>query len=308
MAEVFGIDVSHHNGRIDWEAVSRDNKKFAIFKCQYEAQSHRIDETFEYNYSEAGRYGLARGVYIYIARASMEDPTADANALLGHLKGRTLEYGIWLDLEDASVRPKGKQYIRDLAYLYADIFQRAGYFVGIYCNRDWYINVIHQDLKDSFDFWIARYPRNDRGAYNAQSSLKPSYQTAVAWQYSSKGNVAGIKTRCDLDVDYDGVVKLIASAPTKKSVDEIAREVICGRWGSGATRKKLLTSAGYDYRKVQDRVNEILKQSIDEVAREVIAGKWGTAKTNPTREQMLKMAGFDYKKVQERVNEMLKGR
>ena len=67
MGEVFGIDVSHHNGRIDWESVARDDKKFAILKCQYEAQSHRIDEYFEYNYAEAGKYGLARGVYIYIA-------------------------------------------------------------------------------------------------------------------------------------------------------------------------------------------------------------------------------------------------
>ena len=212
MSEVFGIDVSHHQGRIDWQQVSRDNKKFAILKCQYEAQSHRIDDYFEYNYSEAGKYGLARGVYIYIARASMADPEADANALLGHLKGRKLEYGIWLDLEDKTVEAKGKGYIRELAYKYADIFMKAGYFVGIYCNRDWYIRLIHDNLKRDFDFWIARYPRNDYGVYNATSSLKPSATMAVAWQYSSKGNVAGITTRCDLDVDFDGVIELIVRA------------------------------------------------------------------------------------------------
>ena len=58
MHEVFGIDVSHHNGKIDWGAVRRDGKEFAILKCQYEAQSHRIDEFFEYNYAEAGKYGI----------------------------------------------------------------------------------------------------------------------------------------------------------------------------------------------------------------------------------------------------------
>lgn len=212
MSEVLGIDVSHHNGQIDWEQVARDNKKFAILKCQYEAQSHRIDEYFEYNYTEAGKNGLARGVYIYIARASMADPVRDAQCLLNHLKGRKLEYGIWLDLEDKSLRAMGKGYIRDLAYKYADIFMKAGYYVGIYCNRDWYINLIHDDLKQDFDFWIARYPKNDTGVYNKQSSLKPNANIAVAWQYSSKGNVAGIKTRCDLNVDYDGIVSLIASS------------------------------------------------------------------------------------------------
>lgn len=210
MSEVLGIDVSHHNGSIDWQQVSRDGKKFAILKCQYEAQSHRIDEFFEYNYAEAGKYGIARGVYIYIARASMENPQADAEALLSHLKGRPLEYGIWLDLEDKSLEGKGKAFIRDLAFLYSDIFMKAGYYVGIYCNRDWYTRLIHDDLKQDFDFWIARYPSNDNGRYNPNSSLKPSHY-AVAWQYSSKGNVAGIKTRCDLNVDFDGIIKLMAS-------------------------------------------------------------------------------------------------
>lgn len=261
MGEVLGIDVSHHNGCIDWEHVALNDKKFAVMKCQYEAQSHRIDETFEYNYTEAGKHGIARGVYIYIARASMADPILDANSLLGHLKGRKLEYGIWLDLEDNSLSAKGKAYIRNLAYQYADIFRKAGYYVGIYCNRDWYINLIHDDLKRDFDFWIARYPKNDTGIYNRQSSLKPSIQMAVAWQYSSKGNVPGIKTHVDLNVDYDGVVSLIAQSPVKKSVDEIAMEVLDGKWGSGQTRKKMLTLAGYDYAKVQSKVNFMLRNA-----------------------------------------------
>lgn len=260
MKEVFGIDVSHHNGKINWEQVSHDNKKFAILKCQYEAQSHRIDEFFEYNYAEAGKYGLARGVYIYIARASMADPVADAESLLKHLKGRKLEYGIWLDLEDKTVDVKGKSYIRDLAFKYADIFQKAGYYVGIYCNRDWYIRLIHNDLKESFDFWIARYPKDDTGIYKSNSSLKPSYNMAVAWQYSSKGNVAGVKTRCDLNVDFDGVVNLIASAPNRKTIEELAKEVLEDKWGIGAERKRRLIMAGYDWAKVQARVNEMKKK------------------------------------------------
>ena len=210
--EVQGIDVSHYQGRIDWKKVADSGVKFAIFKCQYEAQSHRIDETFEYNYEEAGKADIARGVYIYIARASMADPELDANSLLRHLKGRKLEYGIWLDLEDKTVEAKGKAYIRDLAFKYADIFMKAGYFVGIYCNRDWYIRLIHQDLKDTFDFWIARYPKNDYGIYNQHSTLKPSPSMAVAWQYSSKGNVPGINAKVDLDVDYDGIVNLVRNS------------------------------------------------------------------------------------------------
>lgn len=247
MNEVFGIDVSHHNGHINWEQVSRDGKKFAIMKCQYEAQSHRIDECFEYNYSEAGKYGIARGVYIYIARASMEDPEGDARALLNHLRGRKLEYGIWLDLEDKSVDVMGMGYIRDLAFKYADIFKKSGYYVGIYCNKDWYGRLIHEDLKRGFDFWIARYPKNDTGTYNKTSSLKPSTQWAVAWQYSSKGNVAGIQTRCDLDVDFDGMVYLSASPP-KDLTDKNTYPV--------PTRTLRITCKGTDVKWLQFELNK----------------------------------------------------
>lgn len=81
MAELQGVDVSHYQKRIDWAKVAKAGKKFAILKCQYEAQSHRIDETFEYNYEQAGKYGLARGVYIFIASASMADMEGDAKSL-----------------------------------------------------------------------------------------------------------------------------------------------------------------------------------------------------------------------------------
>ena len=154
MSEIFGIDVSHYQGQIDWSKVAASEKKFAIIKAMYEAQSHRKDEFFEANYRGAGDYGIDRGVYIFIASASIADPVGDAKALLRHLDGRELEYGIWLDLESNVLREKGKEFIRNLCYIYAYHFTMAGYFCGIYCNRDWFLNVIHDDLKNDFDFWI----------------------------------------------------------------------------------------------------------------------------------------------------------
>ena len=132
--------------------------------------------------------------------------------------------------------------------------------MGIYCNRDWYMNVIHDDLKANYDFWIARYPSNDRGVYNPNSSLKPNPKMAVAWQYSSKGHVNGISGNVDLDVDYDGIINL--TAPDRKTNAEIALEVLAGKWGtktSRPSRKQLLTAAGYDYEAVQYIVNKLKK-------------------------------------------------
>lgn len=104
-------------------------------------------------------------------------------------------------------------------------------------------------------------------------------------------------------------------APTpspKKSNTEIAKEVIQGKWGNGAERKKRLEDAGYDYAAVQKEVERLLaeqkkpaKKSVDEVAREVIAGKWGNG---AKRVYNLTKAGYNYAAVQKRVNEILQGK
>lgn len=262
MAEVFGIDVSHHNGKIDWPLVAASGKKFAIMKAQYEAKSHRIDETFEYNYAEAGKVNIARGVYIYIARDSIANPVADVNALLDKLNGRRLEYGIWLDLEDKNLRAIGRSAITRIVYIYANLFRAKGYYVGIYCNYDWYYHVLERSrLVQDFDFWIARYPKADDGVYKPTSSLS-SKSYSVAWQYSSKGQVPGVPTRCDLDVDFDGCVNLLNEGDANKSLRQVALEVIDGKWGTAntnPTRKELLTAAGYRYDEVQKVVNQLMR-------------------------------------------------
>lgn len=98
-------------------------------------------------------------------------------------------------------------------------------------------------------------------------------------------------------------------APSKKSVDELAREVIRGEWGNGADRKNRLTKAGYNYNAIQSCVNQLLgntpqpaKLSIDELARQVIRGEWGNGHE---RKERLTEAGYDYDRVQARVNEIL---
>ena len=114
--------------------------------------------------------------------------------------------------------------------------------------------------------------------------------------------------------------RLSGKAPAKKpaatkSLDDIAKEVIAGKWGNGTDRKKKLQTAGYNADAVQDRVNALLngqkaekpskpKKSIDTIAKEVIAGKWGNG---ADRKKKLKAEGYDPEAVQDKVNELLAG-
>ena len=92
------------------------------------------------------------------------------------------------------------------------------------------------------------------------------------------------------------------STPTK-SVAEVAKEVLAGKWGNGTARKTALENAGYNYSEVQNKVNELCGQkSVTEVAKEVIQGKWGNG---ADRKNRLESAGYNYSSVQAEVNRLL---
>ena len=98
---------------------------------------------------------------------------------------------------------------------------------------------------------------------------------------------------------------------TKKSIEEIAKEVYLGEWGNGKERQSALENAGYNYQEVQDAVNALVNgsitipsKSVQDVAKEVINGHWGN---NPDRQKKLEAAGYNYQEVQNAVNSILKG-
>ena len=140
---------------------------------------------------------------------------------------------------------------------------------------------------------------------NGKGSKKTNYKGTI-----TKVNAKGTKP---YHIDTIGWVAesdiTKETTSTKKSIDEITKEVINGKWGNGEERKTKLTNAGYNYDEVQAKVNEILygtpktTKSIDEVAREVIQGKWGNY---PERKTKLEKAGYNYREVQDRVNQLLK--
>lgn len=122
---------------------------------------------------------------------------------------------------------------------------------------------------------------------------------------SDSGQAAYAKAVAEGLVEFLGLKKKTVTIP-KKSIEVIAKEVIQGKWGNGVDRKNKLTKAGYNYDKVQAKVDELLappKKSNTEIAKEVIAGKWGNGNT---RIKKLKAAGYDPDTIQAIVNKLLK--
>lgn len=175
--------------------------------------------------------------------------------------------------------------------------------------------------KAGYGLWVAQYPDNEQTGYQERPWNEGAYNCIIR-QYTSVGRLSGYSGDLDLNKAYISAVswnklagrKAIAvlAKPTaaKKSINTLAKEVLAGKWGNGEDRKTRLTKAGYDYNKVQARVNKLVKASqlsedkiINAVAHEVISGKYGN---EPERSEKLKAAGYDPEIIQKRVNFLLK--
>ena len=193
--EIRGIDVSAWQGKIDWKTVADYGMGFAILRIT--EAGNVIDNYFEQNFSECRKYNIPVGAYKYSYAMTVAEIQSEAKKVVEVLNGRKLQYPVWLDLEWNNQRSLGAEQIHKLAEAFEKIITAAGYKFGIYCNVDWYLNVICSHLK-KYDFWIACYPESDNGTL--QERLRPDF--GVGWQYSSKAKIPGISGTVDRNVFY----------------------------------------------------------------------------------------------------------
>lgn len=193
--EIRGIDVSAWQGAIDWDTVANYGMDFAILRIT--EAGNVIDSCFEKNYSGCQKHNIPTGAYKYSYAMTVAEIQSEARKVVEVLNGRKLQYPVWLDLEWNNQRSLGAEQIHKLAEAFEKIITAAGYKFGIYCNVDWYLNVICSHLK-KYDFWIARYPSSDNGTL--QERLRPDF--GVGWQYSSKAKIPGISGTVDRNVFY----------------------------------------------------------------------------------------------------------
>lgn len=193
MAEYKGIDVSSYNGDIDW-TKARSDVSFAILRIH---QKNGVDEKFKQNYKGCKSNGILIGGYKYSYALTPAQAIDEAKDVIAALNGRGLDFPVFYDLEWASQRKLGSWAIENIAVSFLTRMKKSGYKVGIYCNLDWYSNILTDVLKQ-YDCWIARYPVRDNGTI--QECLRPS--TGVGWQYSEHGKVSGISGNVDMNVFY----------------------------------------------------------------------------------------------------------
>lgn len=191
-----GIDVSEHQGRIDWDAVKASGIDFAILRVGFGAPSWggRVDYQFSRNISECERLGIPYGIYIYSYAWDDRQAADEASMVIDCLSGHNPRLPVYYDLEDKSIIADGRQFgIASRAQVFCNRISAAGYKPGIYANLYWFNNILTDSVfkSSSWDHWIAQY--NSKCHYTGNYSF---------WQYTSSGKVSGISGNVDMNYAY----------------------------------------------------------------------------------------------------------
>lgn len=199
---VLGIDVSEHQGEIDWAQVAQTDVKFAIVRLAYRGWGTegviRPDARGLENLEGAAQAGLQVGVYFFSQAITVDEAVEEARFVLQLLDGRDLDLPIVYDWEtvsadEARTKDMDKATLNACVLAFCREIRNAGYEAMVYFNLDLAKHMLDLPAMgaDGLDFWLALY--NDGLGYAHRVRM---------WQYTSSGSVPGIKTRVDMNLYF----------------------------------------------------------------------------------------------------------
>ena len=187
-----GIDVSEHQGHIDWAKVAKDGVQFAVIRAGYGRELSQKDDYFEQNYTAAKKAGIQVGAYWYSYADSVKRAEEEAKTCLKVLEGKKFDLPIFFDQEyEKSILALSSKTRTDIILKFLEIIQAAGRKCGLYSSTNFITTKLQASRLRQYPLWIAEY------------GSKLHYPGTVwAWQYTSTGRVSGIKGHVDCNHGY----------------------------------------------------------------------------------------------------------
>jgi len=215
-----GIDVSKHNGNIDWQSVKASGKvDFCIIRAGYGKSISQKDAKFEQNYAGAKAQGIPVGAYWYSYAITPAEAEAEARTFLQAIAGKQLEMPVYFDIEEKKALATGKNNVSAIVKAFCNVMEKAGYWCGVYASRAHVQSYFDNEVKNRYSLWLAEW-----GA-----KLNYSGGEVGMWQKSEKGRVIGITGNVDLDecyVDYPTVIRSAGKNGFSKPSETAAQPVI----------------------------------------------------------------------------------
>lgn len=193
MADLF-VDVSVHNGTIDWTQVAKNGITGAIIRAGYGRDVSQKDKKFDENYKGAKAAGLKVGAYWYSYSINVADSKTEAEACLQAISGCEFDLPVFYDVEDSTMASYSKDTVSEMVNAFCGTIEGAGYYAGYYCNTNWYNNRLNP-VKIPYSLWLADWREN---SVELTKGIKK-----ILHQFTSDGWVEGIESRVDMNYYYE---------------------------------------------------------------------------------------------------------
>ena len=216
----WGIDVSHHQGVINWDAVKSAGIDFAIIRCGYGMDlTEQDDKQWSRNVSECERLGIPYGVYFYSYAVTADMAVEEGAHAVRLLQGHNPDLPVFYDMEENRQLVVGNSGLAELARIFCDIVSSKGYEVGVYASLNWWNYYLTDAVFENWYRWIAEWRSSCH--YNGRYEM---------WQYTDAGTLDGINGYVDMNYWYGdlpgkkesiarGVYTIAVSLDTSKVLD-----------------------------------------------------------------------------------------
>ena len=218
-----GVDISEHNGSVNFSTLKNNGVEFVIIRLGYGSNyTNQDDKRFAENVKKAEAAGMPWGAYLYSYAKNTSMAKSEAEHALRLLKGKTPLYGVWYDVEDPQL--SGVDVVAT-SQTFCDAMENAGYYAGIYASLSWLNGSLSSSKLDKYDKWVAQW--------NSSCTYKKAYGI---WQYTEKLVIGGKNFDGNWAYkDYPSIIKAMNGEKepekeeddlTKEEVKKIARQEI----------------------------------------------------------------------------------
>ena len=239
-----GVDISEHNGSVNFSTLKNNGVEFVIIRLGYGSNyTNQDDKRFAENVKKAEAAGMPWGAYLYSYAKNTSMAKSEAEHALRLLNGKTPLYGVWYDVEDPQL--SGVDVVAT-SQTFCDAMENAGYYAGIYASLSWLNGSLNSSKLDKYDKWVAQW--------NSSCTYKKAYGI---WQYTDKLVIGGKNFDGNWAYkDYPSIIKAM-NGETEEEDEEM---LTYDQWKDYMER--------YEQEKAKEKVSSWAKDAVEFVQKE----------------------------------------
>lgn len=222
------IDLSEHNGAIDFEKVKKSGIDTVILRVGWigNKENHTIDKKFEEYYKQARLYDFKIGYYVYNYCLTTKNVENGARWIEKKLYNKQIDLPVFIDMEDQSLYQCSNIELTNQVVAFCKYFKNLGIKSGVYASKFWFTSKFDWSKIQDYYIWLAEWNKKTNYTFKKKVDI---------WQYSDIGKVDGIKTNVDMNISYikenekkkDEVFEMVKSYKNGSTIEIVYADSSC---------------------------------------------------------------------------------